>query len=499
MSFSPRHLLILSQLMGLPLAGCARDHGKAVAVQRTNLATPFDYKLDDPECQLRKGEAEIGEQNVFIWGDGAASEKTIDFNVTGDVSGRGTVSSSLIQSTYYGYHQRTTTNCTVDSAGSLACDKGAFEVVEREQKLKLCKTTGAYARDSIEGITLSTIANLETAKSSYASLTGAKPLTKVSLLVMPNFESIYNLQTTTGERTKAYTDTDNAAFAAAKDDNGGDDLYFIVYPRSQELSSDPDWQDIRLWEVPWVMAHEFSHQIFHTYYSKAKADEVQDDVAFQLGTQGIWKPKHGDFEIPGAKPSFSLQSSTRNVGTSEALSAVNEGFADLMGAYLINGDVDHWKNLPCFGATRDIRDATFADGKPKVLTKAVRDEFFSATESEANDDLCATSFQDEHHIGAIMAYGMNQILTANQGAVDQQARASKVLSWLMTFDAERIKVSSVSAEDIWILAIKSSLIAAKGTGESLTAAQCAVAKDVFPLYRSSLFKDDGAADGIVCQ
>lgn len=475
-------------------------------IQRESLATPMDYRIEDPACQESAGSPTIGAQPVYVWNGEAGVPETYPFSV----SGMRTVSSDQIEATFYGYHQRTTETCLLNDDGSFDCSKADPEVITREEHLKLCRPNGTYGRDSIEGVTLASIANIERASSIYQGLANAKDQSKTILLVLPNYESArdYRNPENGKEYHEIYSVTDNAAFAPIKGKDGdADTLLFLVYPRSEETVKDPRWADIRLWEIPWVMAHEYSHQIFYSHYANYHADTARSrsrptasGFADLDPSEDVWK-REPEFKFPtrsNTAPRLSLTNQAREAGVREALGALNEGFADLFAAQMLDGKKDHTLKLPCFEKSRDILTSSFEDGTAKILTVEAHGDFFSDVEIKAEGD-CATSFQDTHHIGAIFAYGINEILMAGVDAnADATTRAGLVLKWLDTFNAERAKVTSISPEDIWLLAVKAALQTAQGPTETLLSSQCSITKDVFPIYVDRLFLDAGAPSGFAC-
>lgn len=510
-------VLILSSLA--LAAGCGSrshkdDKDDDGGVQQTNVATPFGYELEDPACQDGAGEADIGAQEINTWNGQAFVAESFPFAVNGTTS----VNSAHIDGTLYGYHERTTQTCTVDAANNISCEaKKKREVLSEERDLKLCRKNGPYKRESIEGVTLSSIANIERAYSKYKAVPGGKDLARATLLVMPNYEEVINAsQPSTGKKVAvAQSLTDNAAFAAIPGSGGADDtLVFVIFPRSKELTKDNAWKEVRLWEIPWVMAHEFSHQIFYTHYSKFHTDTAKTGGGLAALPEAlrIWGVggQHGmDAGELGFRPEFRAPrydlsndvAAKRSVKTGDSLAAVNEGFADLMATYLLGGakDTDPTANLPCLAGSRNPHAKDFADGKAKIMTDAVRATWFSTTPKERKD-VCDTSFQDEHHIGAIFAYGVDALLQLGFTAeTTDEERAGAALRWLAAFDAERAKVASASAEDVFVLALKGALAAAKGDAATLKKEQCDVVKTTFPVYTSKLFKDAGAADGAECE
>lgn len=459
---SPRWFVVCA----VGVSACTKDSDDHHdPVQRRSLSTPLTYSLEDPACQDQDG-AQIGAQPVWQWNGNAGAAVKSELNVDGRTSAK----STLISATGYDYHSVTEQDCQVDDTGAVACGKESDgQVLSAMKELKLCRPTGPYRRDSVEGVTLATIANLERALAAYSAIPGVTALGSAKLYVMPNYEQLINAtQPSTGKSaTIATSKTDNAGFGVAKKADGSDQQVYIVFPKSLETSKEAGWGDVNLWEIPWVMAHEFSHQVFYNHYTNFHADS---------DALGIWKRREGRQD--GGTTGFGLTATSRNVTTDNALTAVNEGFADLLGAHLLGATLPLTKNLPCFAKTRDITSAYFADGKRKALNDSVYGEFFAKEEKATPSDCNVTDIQDEHHMGAIFAYGVNRLI-GNKGAAG-------VIAWIDAFDAERKKTTAPSADEIFALALKSAVKVAKGNTESLSNTQCAVMADVFPHYEGDV-------------
>jgi hypothetical protein len=492
---------MLVLLMPVSVA-CGHVSKKNDDVKRDSLGTPIGYEAQDGACQGASGSTAIGSQGIETWNGQAFAQETVDFSKfdARSVDDAG-LTSRHISATGFGLHMRTTTNCTVDEDGNMSCDEGKDETLTEGRPLKVCRPTGGYDRDSLEGIALATMANVERMRDSYSTLPEAKSLDETVLFVMPNIENVVNASQPSTKRSKSviYSDTDNAAFAA-----GDDHLYFIVYPRSQELAAKPGYGDVRLWEIPWVMDHEFSHQIFYTFYSRYREDvDRSDELKGLPGLSEIvqrqrpdWQGQIGrdlDIGIELDGPGLALDGDRRTVGVRDALSAVNEGFADTFATYTMGGP----SALFCLGQTRDVTADHFADGQAKVLSQTVRDRFFDVNEEDSSSDPCAVSFQDSHAVGAIISHGIHRILTATADAADAKvpspALQSRALAWLSAFDQERRGAASPSAEDLWVLAIRAALDVARDGGASVPQAVCDATRSVFPVHASD------ALDGIECQ
>jgi len=239
------------------------------------------------------------------------------------------------------------------------------------------------------------------------------------------------------------------------------------------------------------MAHEFSHQVFAAHYdnylndSRTTSRATGNTMAFGHGA-GLWKNDRDLRRELGAGSGMSL-TSTRKVSVKDALSAVNEGFADLLAVHMLGVEKNHAANLPCFDKSRDVNSAFFADGRAKTFDQDARDLFFG-TEIGPEDEGCeATDLTDSHHVGAILAYGLTKLFaTALPADATPKSRSELLLKWIDAFDAARRSGAAPTAEALLTMAVNAAVDTAKGPTETLAAGQCAVVKEVFPVYAATV-------------
>lgn len=508
---------------------CVKSKSKSdntESIKRYNLATPISYSVEDAACQATAQETSVSDQTVYLWEPNGSTSKNHSFD---DMKSNEKITTDLIDGIYYDYKSRTSVNCTMGSDSKISCDENTTdETLSTEKLLKICKSSSAYKRDSIEGISLTSTFNLEEAAKFYKSLddtVGA--LEKVLLLVMPVYEySIKLVDQASGRAVlMSMAFTDNAAFASTED-SGQNYNIFIVFPKSEEMNKKSEWTDVNLWEIPWVMSHEYGHSLFKKHYSSYESDSA--DASIKLPSiPGTFKKdqvmrQKTSFDVPylfddnsHAATDSSLSSnkdkkrlsipgellgSEREINLYTSLGAISEAFADLFGFYQIGEPKDYIKQIPCF-KNRDVLNSRFYDGSKKQLSQKIHDDYFKVekNESDSSDDCNATSLQDSHDMGAIFAYAVNSLLeesaTAVQNSTERsKVKAQKLLKWAEKLDDLRREQSDITPQDIFKLAVKS-LLEVSSKEKTLTQKQCEIASDVFPTFEKELIDRSTSSEG----
>lgn len=495
MTRNPRYLIPPFLMLFALISGCGKAKKDSDGIRKKILATPFEYSVQDSGCQKSTADVRLTTQTIETWNGSAYADEKVDFSdfaaASSDENG---LASRHILGTAYGLHEQMTTNCLVDAEGNFSCDADdTSRSLGEPAALKVCNASDHFERDALEGVALASIANIERMYSKYQGVAGVKELKAGYLLVMPNIEHvIVARQPSSGKEVAlVLSDTDNAAFSSVKGN-----VFYLIFPRSKELAEKSGFADQRLWEIPWVIGHEFSHQVFSAYYSNYKEDQgAEDDLFGTVRTRAklieqskaTWQAQLQSEAAAKTLDKPDLPGEKRTVDFGEALTAVNEGFADLFAQYSLSGP----KGLYCFEVTRDVTNAKFVDDKAKVLDQTVKDQFFATMTEEASDNPCATSFQDVHALGAILAHGIHRLLST--GLTDlppSKALQGRAFAWLKELDAERAsKAKKPEPEGAWVMAIRAAIVVAKGASEGVPEAACQIVKDVFPLYSETVLKD----------
>ncbi len=444
--------LTLSALTGCESGGVKEKSHKDIQQITTDEAFADEYFIDDLRCQDEAGASSVGSTSVHLFEGGEGKDVPFDFQGVSSVTSLGGPGFS---GTYYNFEQVAT--CTVP--GDLASCADA-KVTSQPKPLKVCKQNGPYPRVSVEGIALTSLANLSKAYTYYQTIPNrSKALLNSNLLILPRVEHEFSDRTTIS--------TDNMAYAPSF---GGAPI-FLIYPKGKSSVIAGRWTNVNLWEVPWGLAHEFGHHVFRTHTQIAGIGDAQGlDEAIPLQT----------FDLPGGRGGLDL--AARTVGAGDYWNSVNEGYADLYSFYVYGAAPGLTKNLDCFEHNRDITDAVFATGEPKLLTAEML-ATFTSPQTQQTASCKDPNFQDIHTIGAVVAYGINQLFSAkvggDAGADFALAKVQLLITW-----AEKIgnETRAVGSANVTLDLLLQEALKTVAVGTTLTAAECAVVRTSFPLY-----------------
>jgi hypothetical protein len=385
-----------------------------------------EYALADSACQEGSGRVNITDAQLYRYQGSGVETLVLPSETYSDQS----LAGDGIFGTRFGFHQRS--KCT-DGPNGAQC--GEAEVVAPSRNLRICQSEAKFARASVEAVALTSQSHIGAARKFYLKTSGSKQdIKQARLLVLPLVEE----EVQRGATKTSYFKSDNLAYAA----NYGNEPTFIIFPKSQAAEKRGLWKNMNFWEVPWALAHEYGHHVFRTH-------------APVLAELQSLNPIHS-FEADASKPK-SPESALGLLAANDIWGATNEGFADIFAHYALgNSSV---RGFDCFAVNRDVTSARFANGRTKVLDAEVL-RLFGTTGTSPGD--CNTpNFRDIHHVGAIIAYGVDQIFAEAYG----DSKAGPLLQWVNDLAANRAGITDFNG--IVNLAIKN------GRG-------CAAARRVFP-------------------
>lgn len=427
-----------------------------------------EYFVEDQDCQNSVGLGEIGSQDVHRFGGGSTYPKQHafnGFNASSSLAGPG------FSASVYNFHQQTKCERTKDGE---SCEQGV-KIVGAAKKLKICRTSGTYARASIEGIALTSVSILDEANRFYRTVPNARSnLRDATVIVLPIVEKqIAEVESDGASTTYRSVTTDNLAYTSNFDGAPA----FVIYPKSRNAVSKGRWVNLNLWELPWGMAHEFGHHVFRSH----SGIEKLPGTTTSLHGLELAMPIHS-FDIDddsGRGVGLSLVS--RTVGPEQIFSAVNESFADLYAYYALGKPTNMTEGVDCFEKNREITSAYYLNGTPKVLSSTVLELFLSSDKVSSNS--CeGENFQDAHSVGAIIAHGMMRIFA--ERAKVSGASAKEQAGWLLIW-AESVGTairtdgrSAVTLDRLIGLGIE----AASESGGVLTSGQCTIVREIFPAF-----------------
>ena len=451
-------ILVVSPIM-MALIACG---GKPTAKREPATVLPFNadsafaepYFISDEVCQAQSGIQNVGKPIIYSWKDGGI--KTLPLPID-DVSSVDSLTAPGFNSTVFSLIQRTT--CRIDGV-SVDCSAGA-RMVQRPQSLKICASNQSYARTSIEGVALSSLASLSLARQFYFSLaTSDTQLNEANLIVLPTIETIVEDRYGNENKDRRKVMTDNLAYAP----NFGGSPAFVVFPKGKRSLARGLWTNLNLWEMGWGMAHEFGHHVFrhHTETDHARLTQMMPIHSF----------------APKDNTAFTRIEQTASADlTDRSLGAINEGFADLFGYYTFGGAAGITKGIDCFEKSREVDSAIFFNGDPKVLSAPILDQFYGVTEAHAGS-CTEPSYDDIHMIGAIIAHGIDRLLQATPGLTNPSLKSNILLTWAEAIGQQLQAQSRLDLADI----LRQLLRQLATVDRSLTSEQCRVIRDVFPAF-----------------
>lgn len=435
------------------------------------------YFLDDLDCMRSDGATEIDSVNAYVFQGDKTKAVSMPFDGTSSV---GSLKSDIIKSSSFGFQQ--TQNC--EKVGSDLRCSGSAKVVSAEKSIKICKPGEVYPRASVEGVALTSLAHIMTAYRYYASLPGhSDKMQATRLLVLPTVEKVYK----EGGETKRQLMTDNLAYTPAF----SGEPTFVVFPMAKRAQGDTLWQGLNLWELPWGLAHEFGHHVFRTHTGVVKFGglrglDLKSDEA--KGSDTIMSESLRPIKAASGLGAFALTGTQRVVTSESVWNAVNEGFADLYAHYVFGSRSGIVANVDCFEVNRDVTEAKFANGTPKALSRSILASFFDKTVQPT--PACSTpSFQDEHALGAALAYGIDQLFqtAAGTGSSGTVGKARLLLKWAEAIGPLALgsEADRLGFDDLIKPAV--ALVARNGV---LSPTQCADVREYFPEYAESWLRSD---------
>jgi hypothetical protein len=451
-----RNLLKISLCLLVTSCGVVTEPDKGVKPESGD-ANGFatSYQLADPNCQSSTNQPQINQSKIYTWERG--NLETNPSSIQG-LSTDGSLSSEIIAGTWYGFHQKTT---CVKEDGATKCDASA-DFGSSAKNLKICREDGNYSRESIEGVALTALAHLEAAHQFYKNIDNHEPLDRVRLLILPKVEK-ETTQVETGEVRRKFV-TDNLTYGYF---NGAN--VFTVYPKSVSAVNQGLWKNLNLWEVPWVLAHEFGHHVFNHHTGSLGSFENNHDHDHSLDSTPLFS----------SRPEWGQGFSLREVQSSELWSAINEGFADLFAHYASEEASHSLESVQCLVKNRDVGSDAFVGGRLKRLDDEVLAKFYSDSHTPKSN--CEEAdFHEIHTIGAIMARGIDQVFSAALGGGASRDKAALLLKWSESINHLRY---SEEAE------LKSFVKQALSILPQMNGATCSATKKYFPAYQAELLEN----------
>jgi hypothetical protein len=465
------------------------------------------FSLQDPACQSSEGIADIGHQTVTRLKQGETKTESVDFSgVAAD--GTNGLHSKFVGFTIFGLRQLEIKQCTKLPSGELDCTSDGEEIISGGSPLRLCNKDFEYSRNSVEGVALATTATIEQAGQFYKdNVPSGRTLDPIWSLVLPSIDVQYRGKSSQGsDISVSERKSDNAFWSTGhgkRSDGTSEEIKIItVLPPSMDFQTSNKLGAKGLWELPFVVAHEFGHHVFfsnvlslRSLFSLGNAVITQKQDGFEISNtngvvadqsantaKNILARKLGADFIPNA---FKMAASpTHEIGTSEAFVAINEAFADLFAQYTVGG-IESMQAIPGICENRDLTKNSFKYGGKEVRKSLDTPELKSFLNPSENSERSVdssgcfgVSFQDPHVVGAIVASGFHSLLSDLNS---NGARVRVLVQWAQSLDLEMSLAGSnpqaLLINSLWAIAEK----AAAANNGTLNARQCSAFKTSFPI------------------
>ncbi len=452
MNFLNRNSLLFGLVSSVILSSCGALGFKKDSddVQSPQLVQSDDVMLlapEDPACMDNGKSVSLSSFQIWQWNGASAVAKTVPLSLRAG-SQQQIYSAGVAAALFDAQIERT---CDYN-AGDVSCKDG--KVIQQPRVVKICRSTGSYGRESIESMTLTSQYMAESARSFYMGLTSAKSsILDAQLVIQPR--EVWHLTNVKSGRKADLMQSDNAAFSmATKSDDPG---LFWVYPTAKKsFAKSP----LHLWEVPFVMRHEYGHNVFHNHVQTAA-----DSVGLKAYEDGS-SLEHIMRNVPtGKSKDLMLAEKTQQ---QKDLSGLNELFADLFAYY--NGDAaaDQLKGVVSLDTTRDPSSKYTAGGTKKVWTQSEADIYRGIASAQKTSDSSEPDFTDVHDIATAFGYNMAQLMEASLAGKSSAVKADVLLKWLDALSAHILaKGSAITLDSMTAEMVK--VIVANKSGDVATA------------------------------
>lgn len=426
--------------------------------------TPQIIERADTLCTPEKAIDDLGRMQVWLFKKSKMVLTEVD--LTG-VSGKD-LSSIVSTGAYYNFkHLVDYEDCTAKGNSKYTCNKSSVKEEKSASPVSICREKGAYPAKSIENAALAGMAGLMQAYKSIKASTINVNIPKVELLIHPIFKS----RITTKQETLVTFMTDNAFWTNSS--RRGQINTIALLPHSEEYKV--LFQNAPLWAQSGVISHEYGHHALHylapNLFTSAQTSNLKRD--FEAVLEDLTAKAFGK--------------KNRTVSTREVVSSLNEGYADLIAHYTHDSGNNPWGTvvIGSFQKSRNAGSCDCDDGEVKSINRSVIKHFFSPHESKPHSYL-SVNHQDVHTVGAIIAHGIDSILSLQKKTDGTKLTSIEKMNWLIKWAkklnkdfTQKDEVSpSMLLEEFMYHGVKHLDEMEKPFSEE----QCHIIKRVFPVY-----------------
>ncbi|SMF12554.1 hypothetical protein [Pseudobacteriovorax antillogorgiicola] len=371
----------------------------------------------------------------------------VDFRPIPSLRSVGQLSSGAIQKVLVGQKLQAKGTLYIDSSKRISVqDLGEFNEVEAAKPLELCDFA-SLPRESLEAQALTTIAHIQSSADFVNGL--GRDFEKVYLNLFPSREITFNIDLAsdlTGPGTAIEYESDNATFSGK---SGVPTI--TIYPRAKV---DDEFLSERLWNSPFVMAHEYGHHLF----GELALWSLDSDNRNSIMQRAHFHRKLSHFALKGIevesdhkhhgnllskKTAFQASRATDSsdswlTGVQSTLASLNEGFADLFGYYSNEQKEGLSTGLSGLQDSRNIESSKIGRDVKKLTSSRIYAVINQFAENE---------YSDPHLIGAIYAYGIDQLLNMESLEGDDlaQEKGKAIFAWAEAIGQQLVKVNNLTS------------------------------------------------------
>ncbi len=349
----------------------------------TSIDPPRKYELADPSCQLKsEGLRNIAKANFSQLENFQLVEKELLFHETSSTE---YLHSNAIRQVFWGLQYERI--CGFSKEENIDCNKHQNYQLNSQfgGRLKICQTENIQ-QGSVEAASLQSLHTINQVHQMIQDDLKSLSLPAIDLMILPTFKTkVYGKTSPADYRNLEmhYFITNNAAYF-------GDTI--MIFPDSETY----DKKEAKLWESPFVLAHEYGHHVHQTIFLSKDNDKKND-----LKNSFSWNPWQHRYEIKmNSDTDRPLQASKNEA----VLSAISEGLADLISFYSLEENLSSLKGLYCFSHNRDVSINNFKNGDLKIISPEILN-LLSPSQSFAQEDDCENyiNYSDPHTLGASIA------------------------------------------------------------------------------------------------
>ena len=376
---------------------------------------PIILERADTFCKPDKAVKDLGKIKVWLF----KKNKLVltEVNLTG-VSGKD-LSSIVSSGAFYGFkHLVDYKECKKTGNSSYHCELSGTTVEDQGKPVSICRAEGAYPAKSIENAALAGMSGLMQAYKAIKASNKEIKLPKVELLVHPFFESRIN----TEQESLVTFMTDNAFWTNASRRGTGYSIALLPHSEQFKLVFDK----APLWAQSGVVSHEYGHHVFHHLAPNLFASPQKLSLSEQLNQ---------NFETVLEKLSAkAFGKDNRTISSKEVISSLNEGYADLVAHYAHDSGNNPWGSvvIGSFQKARNTASCDCDDGEVKSINKSVIKHFFSPHQSRPHTYL-SVDHQDVHSVGAIIAHGIDDLLSKQTKQNGSPLSSIEKMNWLINW------------------------------------------------------------------